>query len=42
MTTASKLDALLLPREGLRTVVITWLRQPPGEPQGQKPAYASR
>jgi hypothetical protein len=31
----SKLDALLLPREGLRTVVITWLRQPPGEPQAK-------
>lgn len=31
----SKLDALLLPREGLRTVVITWLRQPPGEPKAK-------
>ena len=30
-----KLDALLLPREGLRTVVITWLRQPPGEPKAK-------
>ena len=38
----NKVDALLLPREGLRTVVITWLRQPPGEPKGQKSAYASR
>jgi TnpA family transposase len=31
----SKLDALLLPREGLRTLVITWLRQPPGEPRAK-------
>ena len=32
---STKLDALLLPREGLRTVVITWLRQPPGEPKAK-------
>jgi hypothetical protein len=31
----TKLDALLLPREGLRTVVITWLQQPPGEPKAK-------
>ena len=31
----AKLDALLLPREDLRTVVLTWLRQPPGEPKAR-------
>ena len=31
----TKLDALLLPREDLRTVVLTWLRQPPGEPKAR-------
>jgi hypothetical protein len=24
-----------LPREDLRTVVLTWLRQPPGEPKAR-------
>jgi TnpA family transposase len=32
---SAKLDALLLPREDLRTVVLTWLRQPPGEPKAR-------
>jgi Domain of unknown function (DUF4158) len=31
----TKLDALLLPREDLRTVVLTWLRRPPGEPKAR-------
>jgi len=31
----TKLDALLLPREDLRTVVLTWLRQPAGEPKAR-------
>jgi hypothetical protein len=31
----AKLDAMLLPREDLRTVVLTWLRQPPGEPKAR-------
>ena len=31
----TKLDALLLPREDQRTVVLTWLRQPPGEPNAK-------
>lgn len=31
----AKLDALVLPREDLRTVVLTWLRQPPGEPKAR-------
>jgi hypothetical protein len=31
----ANLDALLLPREDLRTIVLTWLRQPPGEPKAR-------
>jgi TnpA family transposase len=31
----AKLDALLLPREDLRTIVLTWLRQLPGEPKAR-------
>jgi hypothetical protein len=31
----TKVDALLLPREDVRTVVLTWLRQPPGEPRAR-------
>ncbi len=31
-----KLDKLLTPREGLRTIVLTWLRQPPGEAKAKR------
>lgn len=31
-----KLDKLLIPREGLRTIVLTWLRQPPGEAKAKR------
>jgi hypothetical protein len=35
----TKLDALLLPREDLRTIVLTWLRQPP---ESQRPGMCLR
>src|SRR5258708_22085696 len=31
----AKLDTLLLPPEDLRTIVLTWLRQPPEEPKAR-------